>query len=449
MLTCSAFSSFAQANHPFKGMPAKEKWMHIVDKQQRSAAKTTATYWRLSASADYSRNGISLELSDSTEYKYSAGRGSVISNSDMYVNDYGLNSSVDYDTANKYRDIGNGFELSTIYVGVYNNNNKREQSLELYDNGQGFQNSYGMFAEFDTKGNIIAEYQAYWDNMAGAWDTGSVTIHTYNAQNKVLLDSTAYTMGGISSKTVYEYDGNGNLKQSIEYDWNGASWDPSYRSTYTYTSGNLLKTHIDASFDMTTMAWEDMSFDSTGYNSAGVYNYYIYREWDPITMIWVNSYLETRVVNSKGQPTETKYSEWDDNNNIWSILYDANFTYNTNNDPEKMTGYMYLGGIKVPAPAYVRNYYYEPYFKASVSDINSTLSVSVYPNPAVSDVNIISKGAAISKVSLTSISGNTVRSLSVDSEKASLPVSGLAAGNYIITVESKGNAPYRQMVSVQ
>lgn len=414
----------------------------------KSGNKTTATYWRLAATSDYTFDGSSLELSDSANYKYSNGRGSVLSFRDFEANDYGLQADIKYDTAVRYGDNGSGIQPYSRYIALYNSNNVSTIFTEQNSSGQTFQNSSEIRGEYDSNGNLIKEFNMIWN--AGKWDTSRITEYTYDSQKKLLKDSSYFYNQGTpipSSVVLYTYDGNGNMIYSIERDWSGSTYDSSIQIFNTY-SGNNVVTSIEQEYIDT--AWHNLSFDSTGYTSGGIYNYNVYKEWDSLTADWVNIDLETRTVNSNGITTGAAFSEWDDNTGTWETMAEAEVFYNTNGDPSRVDIYAYFGGIKVPTPLAVRNLYYEHYFNVGISAEQQSRPVTIYPNPASSHINVVLNGKQAT-IQLTNMAGQTVRSLAANNgeQLALVNLAGLPAGNYIMTVAGTDTAPQRQMITIQ
>ena len=95
--------------------------------------------------------------------------------------------------------------------------------------------------------------------------------------------------------------------------------------------------------------------------------------------------------------------------------------------------------------------YWEYYFNVGVQEAQKKEQVVIYPNPASTNINIVLGERKNATLKLTGISGQTVRSMqaSGNAQKATLNVSGLAAGNYILSVESEGHTPARQLVTIQ
>jgi|GEM_PF-3328661 len=415
----------------------------------QSSNKTTGSLWRIVATSTYMNGGTSLELSDSSKYKYTNGRGSAFNYVDLYMDDNTLESAFLYDTALKYNDYGNGIELTQRFSAEYNTANQMTVLINEQKQTTQLENNSKEIAEINTKGNITRKTTQYWDNSQNKWETMFVSMRTYDAQNRLLVDSSYNSFGGSntpSNKVTYTYDGSGNLAQTVYSDWDGTAMIAGYRTNYTY-SNNKKVTSTDQEFVNNT--WRNIYMDSTGYNANGVYNYYIYKEWDTLASKWVNSSQEVRTINAKGLPSVIMFSEWV--NNKWQTQMEGVMTTDNNDNITSMVAYSYIGGIKIPMPAFVGNYYYENYSGVGINDVAKTSQVTVYPNPASHTINVVLNGQKDAVVSLTNMTGQTVRVVSVADQvqKAEMNVSGLQPGNYILSVQSANAAPNRQMVTIQ
>ena len=71
-------------------------------------------------------------------------------------------------------------------------------------------------------------------------------------------------------------------------------------------------------------------------------------------------------------------------------------------------------------------------------NVAQTAAISVYPNPASDVVNIA--GADMNKVSFADINGRTVKSLNVNANQATISISDLSTGVYMMTVETADGA---------
>lgn len=72
------------------------------------------------------------------------------------------------------------------------------------------------------------------------------------------------------------------------------------------------------------------------------------------------------------------------------------------------------------------------------NNVAQATAISVYPNPASDVINIA--GADINKVSFADINGRTVKSLNVNSTQATISISDLSTGVYMMTIETADGA---------
>src|SRR4051812_9625465 len=98
---------------------------------------------RLAGIADYTSNGATLDVNDSTAYSYSNGRGG------------DLMHTLKYDVATNW-----------VYVGdtAYNNN-------------------FYYIQSFDSSNNLVSTITQYWDGTT--WVNWTNVVYSYNATNQV------------------------------------------------------------------------------------------------------------------------------------------------------------------------------------------------------------------------------------------------------------------------
>ena len=419
----------------------------------RGTNKTTATYWRVVATGNHAFDGSSLTPSDSTKYKYSNGRGSSFSISgDLEMDDYGLEASIMYDSAIKFQNSGSGLEFASLYEGGFNSKNERTRfTTKTPASGGGVANSSEHRADIDANGNITKVTYYTWNNGSSQWVANRATERMYDGQGNRVKDSSyniSTTGNTPTNMYIYTYDSNGDQVRMLEITWNGTDYDSSFQSFSTYAN-NKVVTVTDQYYD--NNQWINDYFDSSGYNGSGIYNYSEYREWDTSAKEWINVEREIRTIGSNGLPATASISEWDTSAKKWEPLADADLVYDSNDNPTKLSVYVYLGGIKLPTPYYVSNLYYEHYFNVGVEGLAKTNTVNVYPNPATSNINIVSDKLNNATVTLTNMTGQVARTVQVagSSTKASMNVSGLPAGNYILSITNNGISTARQMVTIQ
>ncbi|MCB0695721.1 MAG: Ig-like domain-containing protein [Chitinophagaceae bacterium] len=279
----------------------------VLTETSKSAAKTTATLWRVSAVANYDNSGSAPSLQDSSKYVYSNGRGSMFDYSELSYNDYGIESDVLYDTVIRYQDMGSGAQLSGRDFISYNSNNKALNHTQQQMNSGQMTNTNKTVVVRDGNDNPVKNVSLTWNS--GNWDTSFVSIMTYDAQGHLLSDSSYTKFGGVASpayRTKYTYDGSWNLVQYLYDYWDGTMWTGNSRTNFTY-NGTKLVTTTDQEY--VNSSWRNSYMDSIGYNGSGIYNFYESREWDTVGAKWVNSEQEIHTINGNGVPSKVLYSE--------------------------------------------------------------------------------------------------------------------------------------------
>ncbi|MCB9045106.1 MAG: T9SS type A sorting domain-containing protein [Chitinophagales bacterium] len=420
----------------------------VLTETSKSAAKTTATLWRVSAVANYDNSGSAPSLQDSSKYVYSNGRGSMFDYSELSYNDYGIESDVLYDTVIRYQDMGSGAQLSGRDFISYNSNNKALNHTQQQMNSGQMTNTNKTVVVRDGNDNPVKNVSLTWNS--GNWDTSFVSIMTYDAQGHLLSDSSYTKFGGVASpayRTKYTYDGSWNLVQYLYDYWDGTMWTGNSRTNFTY-NGTKLVTTTDQEY--VNSSWRNSYMDSIGYNGSGIYNFYESREWDTVGAKWVNSEQEIHTINGNGVPSKVLYSEWNTGTKKWDPYSETEVFYDANGNPVRTDVYDYTGGIKDNTPYYINYMYYEYYFNVGVNNVPQVNVVSVYPNPASNNVYIVMNDIQEGVITLTNMAGQVVRTISaVGNQKVSLDITGLATGNYILSVQSKGMTDARQMLTIQ
>lgn len=424
----------------------------VVGQATKDAHKPTALYYRISATSGYALDidDMTTSLVDSGKYNYSNGRGSVITFEEMFINDYGLESTLNYDTALKFSDNGGGLDLMQRYSATYNAGNKRTAFVFAYKQSGNMVNNYEEKAVYNANGDISTRTASYWDMSQSKWTPMQATEYKYDNQNRLLVDSThILTISEPSDVTYYTYDGSGNNVANLSLQWNGTNWDSAYRTINTYYPNNKIKTITEEFYNYDSTRWEYSYFDSLGYTAGGELEYRLYREWDSATAGWMNSELETRTY-ANGKPATLAFSYWDEANNNWDNEGEGEAFYNTRGDLYKVEIYMYIGGVKIPFPAFTQNLYYEEYYNVGVKDASKDNKLTVYPNPAGNVVNILLDGMQNAQVQLISATGQVVRSVTTSNQQQlQLNTANLPAGNYILNVCSNNDAPARQIITIQ
>lgn len=450
LMAASATGAYSQTKTlQFSKNP--EHRARVIEQATKGNEKTTSAKYRVSAASSYmfDEQDMVIKLEDSGVYRYSNGRGSSFSLEELYLEDYGMESTLHYDTAYKAGESGGSVGETGRYIATYNSNNKKETFTIGNKVAQGYQNQSQQKVVFNANGDVTTHTMYQWNSSQNNWEAMFAVDYKYNSQNQLVSDSSYYIVNSTpSSVTHYTYDGNGNVKTTLFLAWQGTSLDTAMRTTNEYYSNNKVKTSVEELYNSMN-DWENSSFDSLGYTSAGDLEYRLYREWDDANGEWINSEQESRVFIN-GKATELTFETWDDVSNKWEIMIEGEAQYNTNGDPYLLIAYGYAGGIKLPFPVAVQNLYYEEYYNVGVDKTPKANLLKVYPNPATNFVTVELNDTKAAQIQLTNINGQVVRSINADNQqKVQVSLSGLTPGNYILTVNDNQGAPARQMISVQ
>lgn len=432
-----------------KSLDDFRKNVNQTQAQDRARAKTTNTFWRLSAYAIYSENGNGLEIEDSSYYIYSNARGSEFDFKDMEYYDYGVDPEFNFinaDTCYKYYDQGAGFELNEKYTSGYDNANARQWFLEQY--GTSLEDSSIEYAIYDGNGNLIVETYADWNKGTKSWDTAYAYFYTYNSQGLVIEDSAYdYDFGEPDTKSDYTYDSNGNLIATAFYEWDNGSWSGVYRATLAYDGNGRATTTVTESYE--NGAWINAAKDSLAYTgTANNHTYRLFQMWDTSGKKWVNSFRGVRTLNSNNVPATETSAVYDTMAKQWMVLGEVDYTYNSNGDIESATTYPIVNGTKLNTPVSVGYYYYRHYFNVDVKDIAADKEMLVFPNPASTYINV--KVPAQATISLVSMTGQTVKQQAVQAAgQATISLSGVPPGNYVLNIQAAAGQNHKQLVTIQ
>lgn len=457
LMIAVATTANAQLKHRISRIdPSIRPSAKAIDLNDKTGHKPTAVYWRIAAISGYGFFGGDTTLVDSGKYQYSNARGSAIDFDEPEINDYGLGALLNYDTAYKYADRGAGIEVVARYAATYDNSNRRTRFEEAAKPMSGpLENNLEEKAVYNSNGDITTKTTSTWSVGLGQWLPVSASEYRYDNQKRMTVDSYYSLLPSPMPVNVsyYTYDVNGNLSQMLTLEWNGSSWDSLSRTTHTYYTNNKLQMSVSEIYDTNALvlAWQNTELDTMGYHVNGRINYREYREWDSLAAEWVNTDLETRGYNSNDELVTAIFSTWDDNNSMWETEGDVKLVYNNDANLALIEAYMYINGVRIPVPVFIQNIYYEHYFDVGIEKNPVAGAVTVYPNPAKEYINVQLNSNRSMQIKLTDMSGRIARTVPAEAgiRQITMSTSGLAPGNYILTVEDGASAPARQVITIQ
>jgi len=264
----------------------------------------------------------------------------------------------------------------------------------------------------DVNGNVTEEL--FFNYNGGSWQLNGKMVYVYTGNVVTEMINQTTMNNGItfdnSAKQTYAYDQNGNPIEQIFLVWNNGAWDQLNKSTYAYDASNNCIQIL--SYNINGQNWdesfkEDMVYNGT--NDITLYESFMKQgsNWSPQYKM-ANTY-DLPLLQVLNVPSDYKYNSkidiqeiYEPVGTVWSLLKTDNYFYTTE------TGTNGLG--------------------------NSAFNqVKVYPNPSA-DMFTLSELAPNALVSLSDVLGKQLMLVVADGTELSIPVSELAAGQYLLTI---------------
>lgn len=442
-----------------------------------------------------------VKATDSTRYRWAGNRGAtfdVTSHTGMLnaVTYSGLifkpltdasamrNAMYDFDTIEYYPLLINANTYGDLYrrkiATVAANATVSAHSEERLFNNNNWQENTNTTYLFDNQNRLIELLEKR--NLNGVLTNYSKVNYTYNSADKVTMITSHLWIGGTwtnSYKYSYGYDINNNLIDYAVETWQSNAWSKltrvlqEYNSNakvisrisqmgatgnwenarkweYSYLSNNVVTIE---SRPWSSGSWGEVSnlyaFDYNNLNqcvtrtesvisspdttiSRTLYNYNSVNEIDHIVWQnggatkeefkdherWVFEYSNAGLTGHYSQ----RYS-----NNAWSFFYNS------------------------AAPgdqSFFHHYYYSDTNTTSISrPKNISLNFAVYPNPGSTNLSVAIEKEAIKYITITDLSGKVVLKTSYTTKvnKAEVDVSGIAAGNYLLSAGNESGYGVKQI----
>lgn len=318
--------------------------------------------------------------------------------------------------------IGGTLTNSSKINYSYNAADKIETIISSLWVGSTWVNNYKYSYAYDANNNLIDYAVEQWQN--GNWLKYTKVLLEYNSNNKVI--SRVSQMGATGNwvnarKWEYAYLNN-NIATIESRPWSSGSWgDLSNLYEFSYNNLNQCVTRTES-----VISSPDTSIFRT------IFNYNSVNEIESI--IWQNGGAakedfndhERWVFEYSNAGLTAQYSQRKINN-VWSFFYSS------------------------AAPgdqSFFQHYYYSDTNTTSISNAKSvTLNFTVYPNPGSSNLSVVIDKDAIKYITITNLSGKVVlkTNYTIKVDKAEIDVSGIAAGNYLLTAGNESGHGVKQI----
>ncbi len=400
--------------------------LHRATSTKKFASKTTATDVRLTSVANMEHDGTALRFTDSTTFSYLGSRGGTFD--DMW-----LTWNWDSETGYYYEHNGTTYDPASAKMTTYYNTSGLADSFVVQQwDGTAWLNESKTVYTYDGAGNV-ATYTEYERNVAtGLWSNLSRVSYTYTASGKqaTFIQEMWSTSGGTwenFAKNTYTWNTADQLTDILWEFWSGTAWRPSMRTTHTYDgSGNRIESENES--------------------------------WNTTTSVWVPSYkAQSTTFDAYHQPIETTKSLW----NTISAAYEQNervrYSYNTYGKPDYEYSESWNGSSwEVAKYDYRTRYHYEPYTTSGVNEaVNVTANALVYPIPATTTMNIDVSWTDTKQyaATITDATGRVYMSwtspVMVNKHHEELQIGNLSAGCYILTMQGRTEKVVKQFTVVR
>ncbi|MFN4082049.1 MAG: T9SS type A sorting domain-containing protein [Bacteroidia bacterium] len=320
--------------------------------------------------------------------------------------------------------------FSGIQQLTYNSNNKVSTSRLFFDMGSG--ESFVRISNYQVDGNGNYTKVTGVDSVNGM-AIGFVDSLIYNSSNKLIERIFSRIFMGMSapeSRYVYTYNSGGKPIQVIHYSYS-SGWEEEDRTTLTYNSGGNVESIKEESYDNSSNTWENSELDSFYYSGNNMITYVEYEydgtNWEAVNR---NSYS----YNSSNQLVEMINYDFDGTN--WLNDKKGEIIYE-NNKPKELRMYNWLGS------SWETTHRERIMFSSPVMGIKrlaQSNEVSVYPNPAKSNIYVNIPESKNAQFEIFDINGASVLNGKMNSNE--ININGLNAGIYFVVVNSN-NAVYK------
>ena len=270
-------------------------------------------------------------------------------------------------------------------------------------------NSKSRFS-YDSNGNTVSKEQYKRTENDDKWILEDKTTFVYDDNNRVIeltIYDCDYNTGEDEpeTKSVKYYNGNGNIDSTLiyKYDVLDGIWENSDKTIYQYAEGNLVSA-ADYGWDYSDKKWEEEYLDIYTYNSSIVCN-----------ALYCPYYLGvTYPIEHSNLLTDLKEYKWDSGLNDYKLLS--------------------------------HEHYYTSEFQSTNIKAVEQLSIRIYPNPA----NDVLRIKTINEFQPTALFiydiNGSLRIFQNGVSDNNINVSGLPAGVYILSLQSKNQIYNAQFV---
>lgn len=430
--------------------------MHIIEKEKvsripliKNVHNPVSVSWQLDSLAIYDEWGIierRINSFDVNGYLLTELIDFGLQNSERYTYTYDsdgnrLTSLVEKWDNNTWKE----FERSTA---TYENNKLLTYFTEIFWNANTWENDRKFTYAYDINGNKVVELSEEWEKTV--WVNLQRITYSYDSNgNKVssLTEVWVNNEWSNSFRRVYTYDVNGRNLTELREQWQNNAWVSLSRYTYTYNMNGDLITRLLESWQ--NDAWINSLKYTYAYGTNVYPESYLCEKWQNGT--WFNSYRYSYTFDVNGNMLTSINEVWQ--NNVWMNKYRSTYTYDVNGNSNTGkteiwgSGYWqsYIGSLYIYSQQgdvtdrSISGYRYDAHFLSftnyGIGNVINDESVTVYPNPTVSNINIeVSKLNKHSHFTVLSPNGLELLHEPITKNVTSINISSLPRGIYLVKI---------------
>lgn len=158
----------------------------------------------------------------------------------------------------------------------------------------------------------------------GVWENSFRKVNTYDGDrlaNVTEQDWATPEMVWLNDDLyVYTYNADGTVNYLTISNWDGDSWDDSYRLVYSYNADGSIDQILEQDYDS---GWEDELLHTNTYDGSGFCTSRLVEEWDGT--VWENLARFDFEEFAMGYPENSEVFSWD--GSVWEPEYKVEFQY--------------------------------------------------------------------------------------------------------------------------
>lgn len=296
---------------------------------------------------------------------------------------------------------------------------------------------------YDDFGNISLSFTTVWNNETALWENQKKSVRQFDELSNI-SDVYEYSWNADSSvwdsagHIQYSYNVDQQIDTLLIYNWSQEENKFIYDrlSTYKYETSDIRSEMIVKEFNAALHKWQNSA--KYEYHYSGLDNTTNSFEGDTINDTWIPSSRQFQSFNSQSQPDTTQSERWNLELNDWEYVYRiVNIFDERYNQTEEN---FYDWGNQQDNWELQRQtiYYWSPFNPLAIGEYDN-VSVRIFPNPAISKLNIeLPDEYTVEDViiEIIDLNGRMISKSGHESQFIQLDVAGLERGHYLVKIQN-------------